>query len=89
MEADPGDVIRRYARGQSVHTSDLTLADAFFLDNHPTWSQRDLDEADQDVLDHLAAIARESGAVAREKNLQAAREQAAAVHRSRLGGRRG
>jgi hypothetical protein len=69
--------------------TDRALADALFLVAHPSWSQRDLDETDQDIIDHLAVIDREAAANAREERLKAEREHAAAAHRSRLGGRRG
>ncbi len=42
-----------------------------------------IDDTDQDVIDNLLAIDREAAALTRERNLQAAREQAAAAHRSR------
>jgi hypothetical protein len=69
--------------------TDWSLSDALFLNGHPSWSQRDLDEADQDVVDYLSAISRETALEAQRQNRQAEREQAAAAHRSRLGGPRG
>ena len=50
--------------------------DAMILSEHPTWSQRDLDETDQDILDHLDLIRHEQAS-------QARREQQMAEHQAR------
>ena len=65
--------------------TDHTLSDALFLTAHPTWSQRDLDEADQDIVDLLSAIQHESAEHAQQVSYQAQRESAAASHRARIG----
>ena len=65
--------------------TDHTLLDALFLTAHPTWSQRDLDEADQDIVDLLSAIQHESAQHSRQQDQQARMEAAAASHRARIG----
>ena len=49
-------LISRYLSGGVVTASDPVMADALWLYAHPAWSQRDLDETDQDILDLMAAI---------------------------------
>ena len=76
--------IRRYVRGQPVHIADHTLSDALFLSAHPSWSQRDLNEADQDIVDYLSAIQLETAKRSREEHAQAFREREATRIRSNL-----
>jgi len=42
-------------------------------------------DTDQDILDHLAAIAHEEAEYSRQQRLKAEREAKAAAHRTRLG----
>jgi hypothetical protein len=84
-EKDERALIRKYIRGRPVHVTDQTMADALFLHTHPEWSQRDLDEADQDIVDLLSAIQYEGARRSSENGLQAAREQMNASHRARIG----
>lgn len=66
------------------------MADAFFLDAHPSWTQAALDEADQSLIDYLTVLSEERGRHQRKQAQQAEREANAAAHRNRLtGGRRG
>ena len=62
--------------------TDRTLSDSFFLSAHPAWSQRDLDETDQDVVDYLSAIQHEGAKHAQQLSYQAQREAAAARART-------
>lgn len=61
------------------------MADALFLHSHPSWSQRDLDTADQDLIDLLGAIQYEAAKASQKQSLQAAREGRAASARARMG----
>jgi len=64
--------------------TDVLLSDALFLDQYPSWSQRDLDDADQTLVEHLSTIAYEKAVRAKEQADQAEREAWAARARSRL-----
>ena len=48
------------------------LDDALFLYQHPSWSQRDLDETDQDVLDRLYLLEFEASKITKRNNALAA-----------------
>jgi len=62
----------------------MTMSDALFLAAHPSWSHRDLMEADQDIIDLLAAIQYEGAMHSQREAQQHEREAAAANHRARL-----
>lgn len=64
--------------------TDHRLGDAFFLSAHPSWSQRDLDTAEQDIVDYLSAIQLESARHSQQQRLQASREQWAARNRAKV-----
>ena len=83
VERDPRKLIRSYVRGKPVHVIDHTLSDAFFLASHPSWSQRDLMEADQDLIDYLSAIQHEGAVHSKEQSDNAQREAWAASNRAR------
>lgn len=40
----------------SIEVSDPALRTAFFLRNHPSWTPRDLETVDPDVIDLLRSI---------------------------------
>lgn len=64
--------------------TDRGLQDAFFLVAHPSWSQRDLDDADQDIVDYLSAIQHEGALESERQRQKAERESAASAHRASL-----
>jgi hypothetical protein len=64
--------------------TDHRLGDAFFLSAHPSWSQHDLDTAEQDIVDYLSAIQHEQARHSQQERLQSQREQWAARNRVRV-----
>ena len=77
--------VRAYVRGEPVIVRDFRLADAMTLSEHPAWSQRDLDEMDQDVLDHLDLIRHEQAAEKQRAEQLAEHERRAAEAARRRG----
>lgn len=54
MEA--GDGRPPKSRGASLSLSDPLVRDAVFLEEHPGWSQRDLAEADPELIETMALV---------------------------------
>lgn len=55
-----------------------------FLAAHPSWSQHDLDTADQDIVDRLQLISHEQAVHTKREADRAERERKAAMQRARL-----
>jgi hypothetical protein len=65
--------------------TDFTMSDAIFLSLRPSWSQTDLDSADQDIVDLLSAIDYERSVQSQEADMRAAIDSRDTAQRSRLG----
>jgi hypothetical protein len=65
--------------------TDFTMSDAIFLSLRPSWSQADLDSADQDIVDLLSAIDYERSVQSQEADMRAAIDSRDTAQRSRLG----
>jgi hypothetical protein len=65
--------------------TDFTMSDAIFLSLRPSWSQADLDSADQDIVDLLSAIDYERSVQSQEAEMRAAIDSRDTAQRSRLG----
>jgi hypothetical protein len=61
------------------------MSDAIFLSLRPSWSQADLDSADQDIVDLLSAIDYERSIQSQEADMRAAIDSRDTAQRSRLG----